>query len=122
MTPSEVDACQPFTLWFDGSCLGARFGQQQVSLMDSTGGQILGKIAQLRANTAIGVEFPALEPGQYLVLVTFCGEASSGATLLRVVEKASDIKKFSAVPSHIALCFGAGCKSAEPTSVTSHWD
>lgn len=112
ITPSEVDACQSFQLWLDGSCFGERIGQQEIFLVDNNGVPIQGKVLQVQANTRLLVEFPALESGQYPLAVTFCGKTGSAATLLKVKEKSPDIQKFSAMPSHIALC---------PTSIKLTW-
>src|SRR5204862_334059 len=74
ITPPQGTACDPFQVWLDGSCFGDQMGQQTVALTDDTGASIPGRIIQLQANTKLLVEFPALEPGQYPLSVTFCGK------------------------------------------------
>jgi hypothetical protein len=104
ITPPEVDACQSFQVWLDGSCYGERIGQQQASLIDISGNSIQGTVIQLQANTRLLVEFPALEAGRYLLSVTFCGKTGAAASLLTVKDKPPDIKMFSAAPNKIVLC------------------
>ena len=112
ITPPEVDACDPFQVWLDGSCFGETVGEQQAFLTDGSGGSIAGTIIQLQPNTRLLVEFPALYPGQYPVSVTFCGKTGSANSLLAVKEKAPAIRMFSASPSQLAVC---------PTSITLTW-
>ena len=112
ITPPEVDACDEFQVWLDGSCFGENVGEQQAFLTDGSGGSIAGTIIQLQGNTRLLVEFPALYPGQYPVSVTFCGKTGSANSLLVVKEKAPVIKMFSASPSQLAVC---------PASITLTW-
>lgn len=104
ITPPEVNACETFQVWLDGSCFGDSVGQQSVFLTGSNGMSIAGKVLQVQGNTRALVEFPAMNPGQYPLSMTFCGKTGTANTLLVVNEKPVTIGMFTAAPSQIVLC------------------
>jgi len=112
ITPAAVNACDPFQVWLDGSCLGDRLGQLSALLTSGSGSQVVGQILQLQGGTRLLVEFPGIAPGQYPLSVTFCGKTGSANSLLVVNEKPVTIPRFVATPSSIVLC---------PVSITLSW-
>src|SRR5262249_29876146 len=83
---------------------GGSGDQPRVSLIGSGGGETQGTIMGSPTNTQIVATFPALEPGQYKVSVTFCARTGIANALLNVTENPPKIKSFSAEPNQIGLC------------------
>jgi hypothetical protein len=115
IAPAQVITCTPFTLTVTARCaggpLGAEAGNPQV-VVTGQGRQVAATITSVATNpqdpfhgpSQIHANVTGLDPGSYIVAVSFRGRSGSAAVPLQVLPAPPVIKSFTASPTSVISC------------------